>query len=108
MTIYEYLKGSDYGGSDLSLYRHLINGAIAGGFAAFITTPIDVAKVRIQTDKGNGKYKSFLQTIKLIYISEGLLALWSSWKIRVLYITVGGMMFFGTYETVKAEITKFI
>ncbi|CAG9312785.1 unnamed protein product [Blepharisma stoltei] len=104
MIIYEYLKGSDYGGSELSLYRHLINGAVAGGFSAFVTTPIDVAKVRIQTDKGEGKYRSFLQTIKLIYKTEGLPALWSSWKIRVIYITVGGMMFFGTYEAVKAEM----
>lgn len=75
MMIYEYLKGSDYGGSELSLHRHLFNGAIAGGISAFLTTPIDVVKTRIMTDKGAGKYRSFLQTLKLIYKTEGLPAL---------------------------------
>ena len=104
MLLYEYLKGTDYGGSELDLYRHLINGAFSGAVAAYVTTPIDVAKTRLMTDKGKGVYVHFLPTIKKIYQTEGIRTLWSGWQVRVLFTTVGGMIFFGTFEAARKGI----
>jgi solute carrier family 25 S-adenosylmethionine transporter 26 len=96
--IYEYLKQTDYTGEQLPMYRHLINGAVAGGTAAFLTTPIDVAKTRMMVDSTNVANRSIYTTLASLYRSEGVFSLWKAWKVRVLFTTVGGMLFFGTYE----------
>ncbi|CAG9318684.1 unnamed protein product [Blepharisma stoltei] len=98
IVLYEHLKSSDYLGLEMGLHKHLIDGAIAGAVAAYITTPIDVVKTRLMTDGGKGIYSSFIQAIKLIYKKEGIKALWTGWEIRLAYITIGGMIFFGSYE----------
>ena len=84
----------------------MLNGAMAGGFSAFVTTPIDVSKTRIMTDAGKGVYKTFWQTIGLIVKNEGILALWGGWHVRVLFTTVGGTVFFGTFEGVMKIMQK--
>lgn len=101
MILYEFLKGKDYGRGEAPMYRNLVNGAVAGGVAAFITTPIDVAKTRLMTDGGKGVYKTFLQTMWLLWRKGGVRALWTGWHVRVLFTTIGGMMFFGTFEGVS-------
>ena len=71
-----------------------MSGALAGGATAFVTTPVDVVKTKIMTD--SEKYRTVPQTIKIIFASEGIAGLWCGWKIRVLMITVGGWIYFGT------------
>jgi solute carrier family 25 S-adenosylmethionine transporter 26 len=102
--IYEFLKHKDYGKKeDTSMVQHMIHGAIAGGIAAYITTPIDVAKTRMMTQYSSDKlkYRSMPQTLSKIYNNEGFSALWTGWKTRVMFTTVGGMMFFGTFELIS-------
>lgn len=105
--VYEYLKFSDYGGVETSILTTLRNGALAGGFAAFFTTPIDVVKTRLMT-QSKDVYKGVLQSLLLIYRTEGLAGLWTGWKIRVIYITVGGMLFFGTFEVANPYLIQLI
>ena len=107
--IYEWLKGTDYNNhSKRSKWQNMLNGAIAGGVSAFITTPFDVAKTRLMTQysKDELQYKSLIQTINLIRQSEGMMKLLSGWKLRVLYNSVGGMIFFGTYEFFSEKLIK--
>jgi solute carrier family 25 S-adenosylmethionine transporter 26 len=103
--IYEYLKHEDYGGSELSLLTNIRNGAIAGCIAAFVTTPIDVAKTRLMVNVEGGVQKDVRQTLTDIYAREGISGLWRGWKPRCLFTTVGGMLFFGTYELVQSWLT---
>jgi len=72
MLVYEWLNGKDYGGKDPTVLRHLFNGACAGGIAAFITTPLDLAKTKLVTDGGKGDYVTLTQTFKKIYKSDGI------------------------------------
>jgi hypothetical protein len=58
-----------------------------------------------QYNKEKLVYKSLLQSITLIFRTEGLFGLWTGWKTRVLFTTVGGMMFFGTFEIVSPILT---
>ena len=108
-VIYEFLKSVDYGtaSTTIGMFSHFLHGAIAGGTAAFVTTPIDVAKTRMMTQYNKEKimYTSLPQTIGLIFRSEGLTALWQGWTVRVLFTTVGGVMFFGTFEFVSPLIS---
>mmetsp|Transcript_8741 Transcript_8741/g.13001 ORF Transcript_8741/g.13001 Transcript_8741/m.13001 type:complete len:244 (+) Transcript_8741:1156-1887(+) len=97
MVVYEFLKQS----MDLGPLK----GAVSGSLAAFVTTPIDVAKTRIMTDSGKGVYKNLLQTVSLVYKDEGLASLWAGCLVRVLFATFGGMIFFNTYELVFSIIS---
>ncbi len=103
---YERLKYADYGGGERGVAASLVNGAAAGGLAAFFTTPIDVVKTRLMTQKKGNRYTGILQAIGLIYKQEGLAGLWSGWKIRMLYITTGGMLFFGTFEAASKSLAQ--
>ena len=73
-----------------------LSGALAGGITAFLTTPIDVVKTKIMTD--SEKHSTILNTVKQTLATDGFLGLYRGWKIRVLYITAGGWIFFGTFN----------
>ena len=76
-----------------------VSGALAGALTGFLTTPIDVVKTKIMSD--HRKSQSFFKCGVIIYKSEGLAGLWRGWKPRVLFITVGGWIFFGSFELFK-------
>lgn len=100
---YEYLKHEDYGRtSSISYLEHLIHGGIAGGLAAFVTTPIDVAKTRMMVD-GRSCWSTSSELLSMIR-TEGWKSLWKGWHLRVILTTVGGMIFFGTYEMARNSL----
>lgn len=75
-------------------------GSIAGGVAAFITTPLDVAKTRIMlADTGDslasGKIFTALGEIRS---ERGISGLFAGVVPRVLWISAGAAIFLGTYE----------
>jgi len=76
-------------------------GAFAGGFSAAVTTPLDVAKTRIMlsSDKATKVYCGTISTLLRIYSEEGVLRLYSGVLPRTFWITIGGFVFFGAYET---------
>jgi hypothetical protein len=103
-TLYEYLKQTDYTGEQPPIHRHLINGAVAGGTDAFVTNLIHLAKTMMMVDSANEANRSIYTTLASLYRSEGVVSLWKAWKVRVLFTTVGGMLFFGTYEGISRLI----
>jgi Mitochondrial carrier protein. len=76
---------------------YYINGGIAGGITAIITTPVDVVKTRMMTSPE--KFRTFVQSFKEVYQGEGFKALMRGWQVRVMYITIGGMMYFGVFKS---------
>lgn len=91
--------------TELSMIDVCKSGAIAGGISAFLTCPIDVVKTRIMTSGDKTfDFKKFIPTFKNIYDNEGLKMLFSGVYIRVFYISVGGMIFFGTNEFLKSSL----
>ncbi|TFK40360.1 mitochondrial carrier domain-containing protein [Crucibulum laeve] len=85
------------------LYAHeaAICGSIAGGFAAAITTPLDVLKTRVMLDLRDPtkeKIPSLGARFKVIYINEGTKALFAGIIPRTLWISAGGAVFLGVYE----------
>jgi solute carrier family 25 S-adenosylmethionine transporter 26 len=79
-----------------------VSGALAGACTGFLTTPIDVVKTKIMAD--HRKSQSFYKSAAIIYNSEGISGLWRGWKPRVMFITVGGWIFFGSFELFKAYL----
>jgi len=90
-------------------YQAAICGAIAGGFSAAITTPLDVAKTRItlseKKQKLNQRWKIYY-TLRMVVNEKGWSGLWAGVVPRVTMISCGGFIFFGIYEKVKKTLKK--
>ena len=101
MPVYEFLKRKVVSSrnSPLSGIEACLCGAIAGGVAAAVTCPIDVWKTRLML--GNRK-----TSIISIAKTEGIGSLFSGIVPRVVWISVGGSMFFGVYELVTQFISS--
>ena len=80
-------------------------GALAGGFSAAVTTPLDVAKTRIMLAPAKTDLairNSAIYAIKVVYGESGIKGLFAGVVPRVMWITIGGGIFFGVYEEAKS------
>jgi solute carrier family 25 S-adenosylmethionine transporter 26 len=95
MLIFQTVKYLGFFGTgENALYAY---GAMAGGITAFITTPVDVIKTLTMVD--SAKYTGMIRGFQIFYKEHGFLALWRGWMIRTVYISLGGMMFFGVFNS---------
>ncbi|KAF8060543.1 SAMC1 [Scenedesmus sp. PABB004] len=76
-------------------------GAVAGGFTGIVTTPLDVLKTRLMTQGTSGRYTSLLDATLTIARTEGLAAFMSGWQPRLIWISLGGFVFFPALEAAK-------
>lgn len=86
---YNHLKRDLFGESPqqkLGVVQLLTAGAIAGMPAAYLTTPCDVIKTRLQVEarKGETKYTSLRHCARTIYREEGFRAFFKGGPARVL------------------------
>eukprot|EP01061_Rhynchopus_euleeides_P030618 TRINITY_DN50861_c0_g1_i1.p2 TRINITY_DN50861_c0_g1~~TRINITY_DN50861_c0_g1_i1.p2 ORF type:complete len:274 (+),score=109.54 TRINITY_DN50861_c0_g1_i1:60-881(+) len=82
-------------------------GAFAGGLAAAVTTPLDVAKTRIMLgkDRNGVAYDHKVgSTLMRILKDEGFTVLFSGLIPRVKIISIGGLIFFGAYEHTESYL----
>ena len=108
--LWEFLK-SRWGirkGSPVDAWQSSICGAIAGGIAAGLTTPLDVAKTRIMlaekdTTTAKGNIPSVLKDIAR---TAGVRGLFAGLIPRTLWVSIGGAIFLGIYEKVKISLLK--
>ena len=76
-------------------------GAAAGGLAAALTTPLDVLRTRhVLRSAGGGGDPSFLATARHILRAEGMRGLLRGVVPRTVYMSLGGVLYLGTYSTV--------
>uniref|UniRef100_A0A2R5L977 Mitochondrial 2-oxodicarboxylate carrier n=1 Tax=Ornithodoros turicata TaxID=34597 RepID=A0A2R5L977_9ACAR len=80
----------------------LATGFVAGTGASMVNIPFDVAKSRIQGPQPGGpgtvKYRSCLQSMRLVYVEEGFLALYKGLLPKVLRLGPGGAVMLVVYE----------
>lgn len=82
-------------------------GALAGGVSAGLTCPLDVAKTRImlaEPGSAEARNPSTLQVLSKVYNRNGVRGLFAGLTPRVMWISIGGFVFFGVYEKVKTLI----
>ena len=86
-----------------------ICGAIAGGISAAITTPLDVIKTRIMLSHKNESASKLkvLYVTQNVYNEKGLHGLFAGIGPRVMWITLGGFIFFGTYEGARTAVMQY-
>ena len=84
-------------------------GSIASGIGAAITTPLDVAKTRIMLAKAGSDMaeKESLQfAMRFVYQENGVKGLFAGLTPRILWMSIGGALFFGVYEKIKILTTS--
>lgn len=66
-----------------------------------VTTPLDVLKTRLMTQGASGRYKNLLDATLTIARTEGVSAFMSGWQPRLIWISLGGFVFFPALEAAK-------
>jgi hypothetical protein len=66
-----------------------------------VTTPLDVLKTRLMTQGTSGRYANLVDATLQIARTEGLGAFMSGWQPRLLWISLGGFVFFPALEAAK-------
>jgi len=71
-----------------------------------VTTPLDVVKTRLMTQSAGdeGRYKGVVDTFRRILKEEGAAALFRGIGPRVMWISLGGSIFFGAFEELSRRM----
>lgn len=98
--LYEFLKDkwAEKQRSDVSAVQAAICGSAAGAVAAALTTPIDVVKTRLMLGvaRDGTRYNGLIDVVKQVYAEK---AMFSGITPRVAWISIGGFVFFGAFES---------
>ena len=106
MTIYEtFKKIRNPDVSEIGYIDHAINGSVAGFFAAFLTTPVDVIKTQMMIDRSKTSL-SLVQTAKNILETEGFSGFFRAWHVRSINIGLCSIIFFTGYESSKKFLNQ--
>lgn len=106
----------------VSSSQHAVAGSVAGVTARFFIAPLDVVKIRLQSQPepigrklggaGTGvsqpKYRGMLASARTIVAEEGVRALWKgNWSAELLYLGYGGVQFFfydAVHELIAGQV----
>ncbi|KAL9186338.1 hypothetical protein ACHAXT_005576 [Thalassiosira profunda] len=93
-------------GRDTSPLQAAACGSLGGGIAAAFTTPLDVIKTRLMlgSDKNGVPYKGARDVVQRLMNEEGSAVLFSGIQPRVMWISIGGFVFFGAYESYRSVL----
>ncbi|EOY16844.1 hypothetical protein QUC31_001227 [Theobroma cacao] len=91
---------------DLNDPENAILGAFAGAITGAVTTPLDVIKTRLMVQGSAKQYKGIFDCVRTIVKEEGTHALLKGIGPRVLWIGLGGSIFFGVLEKTKQMLAE--
>ncbi|PKA64501.1 Protein mitoferrin-like 1, chloroplastic [Apostasia shenzhenica] len=91
---------------ELSDPENAVIGAFAGAITGAITTPLDVLKTRLMVQGSANQYGGLLDSVQTIIKEEGPAALLKGIGPRVLWIGIGGSIFFGVLEKTKSLLSQ--
>ncbi|KNH06676.1 hypothetical protein XU18_2504 [Perkinsela sp. CCAP 1560/4] len=95
----------------VTMMDRVLAGAVSGGFAAFLSCPVDVAMVRMQADASapiekRRNYKNAYDALSRIYREEGALTFWRGSNPTVFRASVVGITQVGFYDQCKSWLVQ--
>ncbi|KAI7733901.1 hypothetical protein M8C21_031928 [Ambrosia artemisiifolia] len=97
----EGFKGLFAAKRELSDPENAVIGAFAGAITGAVTTPLDVIKTRLMVQGSGNQYRSISHCVGTILKEEGPSAFLKGIGPRVMWIGIGGSIFFGVLERTK-------
>lgn len=87
-----------------------ICGAVAGAVAAAATNPLDVSKTRVMLAQKDSRMAggSVLFALKSVFRESGVRGLFAGVTARVTWISIGGAIFLGGYETFAQAVESVV
>ena len=98
---------------------HMMSGAVAGGFAAAATTPLDVCKTLLNTqncgydpcchpvnENGQRTISGMFKALKAVYTCHGFSGYFRGISARVIYVMPGTAISWSVYESFKYFLTS--
>jgi len=104
LNVYEFISRRllVYSNKQYNPQIHLLSGGVAGMAAGCITTPLDVAKTRLQTQSDTrGRYHGMIKTIFKIWKTEGAMGLRRGLVPRMIFHSCSASILWTTYEYFK-------
>lgn len=98
--VYEFMQKLTNKEGHYNPPAHVISGAIAGAFAAAVTTPLDVCKTLLNTQQV-GATNGLVQAVKKVYRIGGAKAYFRGMQARVWYQMPSTAICWSTYEFFK-------
>ena len=90
----------------LPFSAYLLCGAVSGGLAALITNPLDMAKLRLQVQRGGRGldfgYRNLLHGMRCIVQEEGSKALWKGAGARIAFFAPSSALNIAIFDSLKA------
>ncbi|OLN86186.1 putative mitochondrial carrier protein PET8 [Colletotrichum chlorophyti] len=87
---------------EVSAVESALYGSVAGAAAAGITTPLDVLKTRVMLSQQKEKVGDVLRSI---YREHGVRPFFAGIGPRVMWISIGGAIFLGSYQFASNTLT---
>ncbi|KAK2055539.1 mitochondrial carrier [Colletotrichum caudatum] len=87
---------------EVSAVESALYGSVAGAAAAGITTPLDVLKTRVMLSQQKERVADVLKTI---YKEHGIRPFFAGIGPRVMWISIGGAIFLGSYQFAANTLT---
>lgn len=103
-AFYEELeeKARERSGGVLPFYLTCGMACLSGGVAAFLTSPLDLVKLRMQI--GSGNFRHTFDGVSQIIRKEGVRGLWTGASVRVCLWIPQTTVFLGTYRYLQQEM----
>ncbi|GAB4861089.1 S-adenosylmethionine carrier 1, chloroplastic/mitochondrial [Ancistrocladus abbreviatus] len=86
--------------------ENAIIGAFSGAITGALTTPLDVIKTRLMVQGSTKRYKGIYDCVRTIMKEEGSHVLLKGIGPRVLWIGIGGSIFFAVLEKTKQVLAQ--
>ncbi|KAG0465863.1 hypothetical protein HPP92_020027 [Vanilla planifolia] len=116
VTFYEAFKDLvEYGkqrlppGSNVGIsssFEGLLLGGLAGGLSAYLTTPLDVIKTRLQVQGSNVRYQGWLDAFRSIWKAEGTNGLFKGSIPRIMWYVPASALTFMTVEFLRDHFNE--
>ncbi|XP_048330170.2 uncharacterized protein LOC107419042 isoform X2 [Ziziphus jujuba] len=84
----------------------LVLGGLAGGFSAYLTTPLDVVKTRLQVQGSTLRYNGWFDTIRQIWKTEGTKGMFRGSIPRVTWYVPASALTFMAVEFLRDQFNE--
>ncbi|KAK9501592.1 hypothetical protein O3M35_012289 [Rhynocoris fuscipes] len=91
---------------DYNPIAHVLCGAMAGGVAAAMTTPLDVCKTLLNTQEGKLQVNGLVNAVRTVYKLGGPFGFFKGLSARVIYQMPSTAICWSTYEFFKYFLIK--